>query len=278
MKANDRLSQQVKNNAITITGKYDTKITFLGSSCPASVNPGDRVDSFSLFPGEEEVVCAVQIFWGVTPSGKKVGYFEYRHFLLEIARGDDGNPVAGLEHAFVPKPDRLGQIVPEVGLSVRIGEESFLAPLLVSSYNTEEKLTALRTQYRMVANKDANLLCRFIAGRADAEEVKAAAAELVVQTVDIPALQAKLAEAERQSMGEKKQISNLLAELKQVSNADLTTFSAFTKLKESYAGTLERLRTALSTKYRLLWGHDSARIMQINALVTSAEEEFQNLK
>lgn len=196
MKANERLDRQIKDETVTITGKFETKIRFLGGSCPASVNPGDSVNSFSLSPGEEEAVCAVQISYTTMPHGK-AAYYQYINFLLGISRGDDGNPHIELEHAFVPKPDRLGQIVPDAGLSVRIGDEFFIAPLLVCGSDTEKKLAALRTKYRLVANKDANLLCRFIVGKADAGEVKDAAEELVVQTVDVPVLQAKLTEAER---------------------------------------------------------------------------------
>lgn len=303
MKANERLDRQVKHKTVTITGKHETKITFLGSSCPASVNPGDCMDSFSLFPGEEEAVCAVQISYAVMRG--KYGGWEYQHFLLEISRGDDGNPKVELEHVFVPKSDRMGQIVPEVGVTVRIGEEFFLAPLLVSSYDTEKKLTALRTKYRLVSVENANLLCRFIAGKATVEEVKAAAEELVVQTVDVPALKAKLAEAEeraenldlerirfqslllttkedfemmRKELG--KEQSNLRAELKKVCDVDLRTHSAFIELKESYDELLQRLAVVIDEKDEPGWYDrlNRQKLSRITRLVTAAHAEFAKLK
>lgn len=277
MKANERLDEQIKNKTVTITGKFETKITFLGSSCSASVNPGENIDSFSLFPGEE-AVCAVQISYWVT-SGKYAGW-EYRHFLLQISLGDDGNPQVELEHAFVPKPDRLGQIVPEAGLTVRIGEEFFLAPLLVSSCDTEEKLTALRTQYRLVANKDANLLCRFIAGKATPEEVKAAAAELVVQTVDVPALQKKLEETE-QRMGA--EISKLLTELKQVSDAGVATCLAYNKLEKLHQNLLNRLHAIIdgTDTYAAaggFWDTAGCKMKRIRSFLTEIQEQMKKPK
>lgn len=192
MEAIDSIKPNTKDGILTLSTRNDQlKMFFLGSSCPASVNPGEMVDSFTVSPGAEEAVVAIK-----TRKTWYAGAYEKwdeHHFLLPVSQRDS-SPWIELQDAFVPKPDHLGQIVANVGLSVRIGDEFFLAPLLVSSYDTEKKLAALRTQYRLVASKDANLLCRFIAGKADADEVKAAAQEFTVQMVDIPALQAELTE------------------------------------------------------------------------------------
>ena len=203
MKAIAVIESQVEDNAITLNGKFETKLTFLGSSCPASVKPGDRVSSFSVSTGTgDEIVAVKTAHW---QQRGKSGNWDENHFLLQFS------PMwIELDKAFVPRPDRLGQIVPDIGLSVRIGDEFFLSPLLVSDYHREERLAKLRERYRMVSVADANLLCRFIASKATAEEVKAAAAELAVQTVDVPALRKKLEEAE-QRMKELKEENLLLS-------------------------------------------------------------------
>jgi hypothetical protein len=141
------------------------------------------------------------------------GCWEYLHFLLHVSERS-GSLWVELDEAFVPEEDHLGQLLPDTGLSVRIGDEFFLSPLLLSC-NREKELTELKKKYRLVKDADANLLCRFIVGTATAEEVRAAAEELITQTVDAPALLAKLAKAEvelSQIKGENEQLSGMCQE------------------------------------------------------------------
>ena len=205
MKVYERIIPEVKDSVVTLTGKWDTVFKFLGSSCPASVHPGQTVSSLTLSLGDDEPIVALET-QRYTQTGK-YGNWEHGYFLFQVTK--EGKII----DPFVPKADRIGQIVPDVGLSVRIGDEFFLAPLLVSECKTEEKMATLAAQYRNVGTANANLLCRFIAGKAEADEVKAAAEELLVQTVDVPLLRIQLAEAQARSDVLETKQSNLLSEL-----------------------------------------------------------------
>ena len=196
MNANAIISAEVSGKVITLVGAISgTSIMFLGASCPASVKPGQTADSISLSPGDKEEVVAIRTVR--TDHRGKYPTSDYDHFILPIIQKDQSGPWIQLGKAFVPKQDHVGQIVPDLGLTVRIGDEFFLSPILLNPYYGVIEHDKACQGYRKLSVDDANLLCRFMAGQVETDEVKAAAAELVMQTVDVPIMKARIAELEK---------------------------------------------------------------------------------
>lgn len=233
MTASNKIHAEVKKTQVTLAGRLGNTLTFLGSSCPASLYPGEQAESFTVSPGEGEDLVVVKT--SVLENRGKYGTWSHGHFLLLISRRTEC-PWVELEKVFVPEEGRVGQIIPDVGLSVRIGDEFFLSPLLLSQYKKEERLTELKKQYRLVKEADANLLCRFMAGKATAEEVKAAANVLVFETVDVPALRKQLAEAEERVLNLTHDLKEMCWQLERVSQAQLEVRAAHRDLLKNLEG------------------------------------------
>ena len=212
MNPNAIISAEVSGKVITIVGAFSgTRITFLGGSCPASVKPGQTADSISLSPGDKEEVVAIRTT-SIERHGKNPSC-NYDHFILPIVP-KNGEPWIICDKTFVPKRDRIGQIVPDLGLTVRIGDEFFLSPILLNPYYKGEAREDACRGYRMLSVDGANLLCRFMAGQVEADEVKKAATELVVQTVDVPAMKSRIAELEDENIQCGTNNANLLVDLR----------------------------------------------------------------
>lgn len=192
MEADAKITRTIGTDTVLLSGKFNTRLTCIGSSCTVSANPGDQVDSFSVSPWNDVGwdVVAVRTSEFKSDVGKH-GIYEFNHFLLLITM-HDGRPWVELKKPFVPDRNHFGQIIPDAGLSVRIGNEFFLAPVLAL---TEDRIAKLRTTYRLVPNDQANLLCKFIAGTATADEVKAVAEAEKKEVLEVDALRLQLEEA-----------------------------------------------------------------------------------
>lgn len=150
---------------IILEGINTDMFLMLGSSLPASVSP-DRytyVNSLTIAVERgKKGVMAVR----VTTARFDKKYTNYIGFLLPVEwKGDDPRPFVDLEHPFVPRGDRLGQVVDD-HLEVVIDGKTF---------TTNEH--AERDEPGKVYIPDGNLLCKYLVGDVDAEEVKAAATE-----------------------------------------------------------------------------------------------------
>lgn len=181
MKINEAISISVKDNVVVLVAKGDYALMYFGSSCPASVHPGVEANtvSFDVSPDSKGEVVAVRISsW---QFNSRQGEMSSSGFLLWIMKeSEKTEPWVELKETFVPKPGRLGQVLPEYGVSVRIGDEFFLSPV----YMSDEEIATLKHEYRMVSVDDATLLCRFLAGKADASEVTAKA-EALMRTLSL---------------------------------------------------------------------------------------------
>ncbi len=148
------------------------RLEFIGSSLPASANAGDcglqslslalpmDVDAKSVPQKEDEteVVAFATQFLACdgTPIVRLAGIFEVTY--------DEKGVHVELEKPFAPRPDRLGQVrfdgnIPY--LCVRVGEEWYTS-----------RPSAHLPDARVV--RDANILCRYLAGKDHPDSVKSA--------------------------------------------------------------------------------------------------------
>lgn len=181
--------------------RSNTHFMFLGASCPTNIPPHfESLTMLSLEPrkGMKEVI-AVAV---TVESDDRRRPTHHANFLLSATFEDgkhDGKPWVDSENPFSLASGRLGGIVGggnSAGLSVRVGERTFVYPPLALSTNT---LTRLTEKGHFVVS-DGNVLCRYMTGEATAKEVEAA----VVARPNEKTVFEKLAEAERALEAEKK--------------------------------------------------------------------------
>lgn len=152
-----------------------TTLAFLGASCPASAIPGnDGLSSITLSPnkGEEAVVALTTYtrYGGKNPDISAGGLIRLRW------EGD--KLFVDTDKLFISLADRLGQVVPNGRiLLVRTQGQMFGLSIAEPQYRDKYERVLLMTGDDLRIVHDANLLCRYLVGRATFEELEAVAVE-----------------------------------------------------------------------------------------------------
>lgn len=159
---------QVEGNqeTVKVVGLQNRRIVVHGASCtvsvPVATESTERMEcnSFTITLGGDEhgaIALTVLNAVSVKSSYQEVG------FLLSVKRNEDGLIWVDLENEFIPGHDRIGGISDHI-LKVKIGDQWF------SEFTPNEFKRTKNTQF-----VDGNLLCRYLAGLATADDVMAAA-------------------------------------------------------------------------------------------------------
>lgn len=157
---------------VLLCGIIDETLVVFGSSVPMSASPGDRVGCVTLVPrGQERGVIAI----GLSPRDSKKSQGEWRYYLVEVGR-KNGESFVNRDHPFECCCDRLAQII-DGSIEVQIGDDWY---------------ASRKSCRNRVFVPDANLLCRFIAGTATVDDVKAAAQKCEAEQTELEQLREQL--------------------------------------------------------------------------------------
>lgn len=138
-------------------------IHFLGVSAQASMLPGEYCDSLSIaVPKGTTELVALHVY---EDNGRKYGGCLHYDFLLEVTNEENRGAVVNLEHEWLPSSDRLGCASSD-GVKVTIDDRLYIGHEY-PKYGSEPSGWYV----------DGNLLCKYLVGKATAEQVKAAAKE-----------------------------------------------------------------------------------------------------
>lgn len=214
MNADTYIKARALGDAITLVPKTVYGLVVIGSSCPMSAFPGQRVDTVSVTPDKDEGGDVVAV---VVPPHLHVPFA--RCFLLRVFV-EEGRAHVELDELFVPKADRSCGAGGDSGISVVIGEEHFLVPM---TWLLPAQLAKLRQQYRLLPSNKADLLCRYIVGKATKEEVIEVADKLTAETNAVNELLEKVSCLEAELVDAKAQVGKLEAHMGRVA-ADMMNY------------------------------------------------------
>lgn len=179
MKAIDFLGAEVEGKVIAVTCKYASdKIFFQGSNLKTSVNPGSKVQLFSIIAPEKGkqgiVIVTITRKEGTGKNSTSLS----QDFILPVYHPVDENkkPYIDLESKSIwvpPFPDRL----PQIEDSYYQYELNHIFTVKIGGiiYTTDKYTAEKNPKVRYVP--DGNLLCRYITGEVDAIGVRQRAAE-----------------------------------------------------------------------------------------------------
>lgn len=157
--ASSLLSASEERGSIVVsTRSWANRIQCLGASIPTSFLPGNISTSFMMAPDGPGVV-AVSVEGSLRSDSRSI---QWHDFFLPVQEKDGGGYVINLNDSFVPQDGRVGQIIDNAWVMVRIGNEFFS--------NEPNGRRPESVQYV----SDPNLLCRYLVGMATADEVKVA--------------------------------------------------------------------------------------------------------
>lgn len=169
MIANQVLAATVGGRSVILEGKLANDFTFIGSTFPdVGAEPGStELHSLLMTPpqkNDEKGLIAVIV--GTNQFSGKMGYYDYIPFFLVVSRVGE-EPRIDLDNVFIPPQGRLGRIKNNPSAI-----EVFIDGVWLSSDPNDK-------ERRIVP--DTTLLCKYLAGLASADEVLAAASELIRQ-------------------------------------------------------------------------------------------------
>lgn len=155
-----------KGVAVIGVHQREESIQFLGASCRANMTPGEYGDAATIVPVEgEKHVVALRVT--ITHSGKRSAQIqndECHYFFIEVDGGDKTKPV-NLDEQWISPSDRLAGA----------GGHAVMAEIDGTRYvGCEYPKYGVEPSGHYV---DPNLICKYLVGKATAEEVKAAAEE-----------------------------------------------------------------------------------------------------
>lgn len=188
------------DGVVTISATIaDTAITFVGASCPASVQSGSSgLSSFSLAPkvGTPAVVAMSTKY--LSPMGKTTAVYE--GYILSIT-WDGEKAICNLKEDFVPRADALATVSHDGMLTLISGEHKFV---FASESPTRCKLNNHVVNNGFRELKDSNPMLKFVNGDITIDELlKVAgptmaeidAAKITELTKEVQDLKEKLATA-----------------------------------------------------------------------------------
>lgn len=159
MRPDNVLVATQNEGCILLSGVQEDQIVLVGSTMPTSLRTGTTSSMFILHPvPEQSGMVAINVISGRFGDKRYPKNFE---FMLSVTWQD--KPFVDLENQFVPAPGIYGQAVRE-HMEVRIDNVV---------YTDYEHLCGQNPKTRLVPDPD--LLCRYLASQATAEEVIAAA-------------------------------------------------------------------------------------------------------
>lgn len=146
----------------------------MGSSEPMTAQAGDRVTSFCVYPDKEQAgLVAISVLHNPGRSQ------EWYHYLLEVGWHED-KPYVDLESEWMPSPKRRGHL----GLE------------RLSFYFDDEPITINANRPEECRIGDLNLACRYIAGKATDEEIRAVLQQQQKRQDEMAELQQRLESAQ----------------------------------------------------------------------------------
>lgn len=153
------------DSSVLVSGSINNVVRFHGASVPVAVEQGweGNLFSFTLSSSQEEEVVALSVLCRNKVYSNRQKEAEWVDLLLRVYREGDKVFVDG-ESSFVP--------------SVPVTFEHHQALVLVVG---DERFTSSRYPKKGERRVDGNSICRFLAGTATADDVRAAASEAEVE-------------------------------------------------------------------------------------------------